>query len=76
MHTLDRFLRFWLAQIMKDRSLDVVGTVAIFVSTVLRLVWPTKDFLAGLSLALQVGGVVLLLVYVLRYFWKRSASRY
>jgi hypothetical protein len=60
---------------MKNRSLVVVAFGALFVSLLLRLIWPSQEFLAGLSLALQLSGIVILGVYIVGYFRDRARAR-
>jgi hypothetical protein len=59
---------------MKSK-LVVVALASMFVSLLLRLVWPQVEFLAGLSLALQIAGIVLLVIYVVGYVYDRARSR-
>ncbi|MBF4514072.1 hypothetical protein ITJ66_16425 [Plantibacter sp. VKM Ac-2885] len=56
-------------------TLVVVALTSMFVSLVLRLVWPQVEFLAGLSLALQIGGIILLVIYIAGYARGRARSR-
>jgi hypothetical protein len=56
-------------------TLVIVAFASMFVSLVLRLVWPQVEFLAGLSLALQVAGIVLLVIYIVGYVRDRARSR-
>jgi hypothetical protein len=51
----------------EGRTLVLVGSAAIFIATVLRLGWPQQEFLAGVSLALQVAGTVVLAVHIVGY---------
>jgi hypothetical protein len=61
---------------MKNRSLVVVAISALFVSLLLRLIWPNQELLAGLSLALQLSGIVILLgIYIVEYFRNRARAR-
>jgi hypothetical protein len=60
---------------MKDRSLVVVAFSAMFISLLLRLIWPDQEFLAGLSLALQLSGIVILRIYIVEYFRNRARAR-
>jgi hypothetical protein len=60
---------------MKNRSLVVVAFSALFVSLLLRLIWPSHEFLAGLSLALQLSGIVILGIYIVGYFRDRARAR-
>jgi hypothetical protein len=60
---------------MKNRSLVVVAFGALFVSLLLRLIWPSQEFLAGLSLALQLSGIVILGIYIVGYFRDRARAR-
>jgi hypothetical protein len=59
----------------ENRTLVLVGFVAIFVATVLRLGWPQEEFLAGTSLALQLGGTLALAVHITSYIRRRVQSR-
>ncbi|WP_285036211.1 hypothetical protein [Plantibacter sp. ME-Dv--P-095] len=56
-------------------TLVVVALTSMFVSLVLRLVWPQVEFLAGLSLALQISGIILLVIYIAGYARGRARSR-
>jgi hypothetical protein len=56
-------------------TLVVVALTSMFVSLVLRLVWPQVEFLAGLSLALQIAGIILLVIYIAGYVRGRARSR-
>ncbi|PPG19890.1 hypothetical protein C5C41_15115 [Rathayibacter sp. AY1E9] len=56
---------------MRNRVLFVVGVTAMFVALVLRLVWPAGQFASGFSLALQLSGILLLLVYGVKHFTGR-----
>ena len=60
---------------IKNRSLVVVAFGALFVSLLLRLIWPSQEFLAGLSLALQLSGIVILGIYIVGYFRDRARAR-
>jgi hypothetical protein len=60
---------------MKNRSLVVVAISALFVSLLLRLIWPNQELLAGLSLALQLSGIVILGIYIVEYFRNRARAR-
>ncbi|KQO79501.1 hypothetical protein ASF17_15090 [Frigoribacterium sp. Leaf263] len=60
---------------MKNRSLVVVALSALFVSLLLRLIWPNQEFLAGLSVALQLSGIVILGIYIVEYFRNRARAR-
>lgn len=59
---------------MQGRVLFVVGVVAIFVATMLRLLWPTEEFSSGFSLALQLSGILLLAIYGVRHFTRRRVT--
>ncbi|QHC65509.1 hypothetical protein GSU68_02210 [Rathayibacter sp. VKM Ac-2759] len=59
---------------MQGRVLSIIGVVAIFVATMLRLLWPTEEFSSGFSLALQLSGILLLAIYGVRHF-TRPATR-
>lgn len=39
------------------------------------LLWPTEEFSSGLSLALQLSGILLLAIYGVRHFTSRPATR-
>ena len=60
---------------IENRSLVVVAFGALFVSLLLRLIWPSQEFLAGLSLALQLSGIVILGIYIVGYFRDRARAR-
>jgi len=60
---------------MKNRSLVVVAFSAMFISLLLQLLWPSQEFLAGLSLALQLSGIVILGIYIVEYFRNRARAR-
>lgn len=60
---------------IKNRSLVVVAFGALFVSLLLGLIWPSQEFLAGLSLALQLSGIVILGIYIVGYFRDRARAR-
>jgi hypothetical protein len=59
---------------MKNRPLVLVAFASMLVSLLLRLAQPEAQFLVGLSLALQVAGIVILAVYIVGYFRDRSRS--
>jgi len=46
----------------------------MLVSLLLRLVQPDAQFFIGLSLALQVAGILILAVYIVGYFRDRRRS--
>ncbi|MBT1546010.1 hypothetical protein [Curtobacterium aurantiacum] len=58
---------------MKNRPLVLVAFASVLASLLLRLV-PDAQFLGGLSLALQIAGIVILAVYIVGYFRDRSRS--
>jgi hypothetical protein len=60
---------------MKNRPLVVVAISALFVCLLLRLIWPNQELLAGLSLALQLSGIVILGIYIVEYFRNRARAR-
>jgi hypothetical protein len=60
---------------MKNRVLFVVGVSAIFLALILRLLWPAEEFVLGLSVALHVSGIALLVLYGIRYFSARLNTR-
>jgi len=60
---------------MKNRTLVVVAFASMFVSLLLRLAGPAPEFVAGLSLALQVAGIVILAVYIAGYLRDRVRAR-
>lgn len=58
---------------MKNRPLVLVAFASMLASLLLRLA-PDAHFLGGLSLALQIAGIVILAVYIVGYFRDRSRS--
>jgi hypothetical protein len=60
---------------MNNRSLVVVAFSAMFISLLLRIFWPSQEFFAGLSLALQLSGIVILGIYIVEYFRDRARAR-
>jgi hypothetical protein len=47
----------------------------MFISLLLRIFWPSQEFFAGLSLALQLSGIVILGIYIVEYFRDRARAR-
>ncbi|WP_156155391.1 hypothetical protein [Curtobacterium flaccumfaciens] len=59
---------------MNNRPLVLVAFASMLVSLLLRLVQPDAQFFIGLSLALQVAGILILAVYIVGYFRDRRRS--
>jgi hypothetical protein len=59
---------------VKNRPLVLVAFASMLVSLLLRLAQPEAQFLVGLSLALQIAGIVILAVSIVRSFRDRSCS--
>jgi hypothetical protein len=60
---------------VNHRSLQTIGTSAIFLGIVARLLWSANDFVLGFAVALQISGTAILAFWIVTCFIHRPATR-